>query len=80
MHASIRINDEDGDSVAQFEISEENSFVEFTQKLPNVKDIALTARGKGCFLVQVSDKNVDSALLNSIPVSIIVLTIGLILH
>ncbi|XP_067934592.1 alpha-2-macroglobulin-like protein 1 [Watersipora subatra] len=51
--ASIRVTEKNTNTqVASFQLNNDNSFVEFTERLPRVADLRLTATGKGCFLMQ----------------------------
>ncbi|XP_067934596.1 ovostatin-like isoform X3 [Watersipora subatra] len=53
--ASIRITEKNTNTqVASFQLNNDNSFVEFTERLPRVVDLRLTASGKGCFLMQTN--------------------------
>ncbi|XP_067934593.1 ovostatin-like [Watersipora subatra] len=53
--ASIRITEKNTNTqVASFQLNNDNSFVEFTERLPRVADLRLTATGKGCFLMQTN--------------------------
>ena len=38
---------------ASFNLNSGNSLVEFTTMIPRVRDLTISASGKGCFLIQV---------------------------
>lgn len=54
IQASVTVSEKDSQqTVAQFEVTNDNSFVEFSQSIPNVTDLTVQANGKGCFMFQV---------------------------
>ena len=54
IRASIGITESSSNTqIAQFELNNGNSFVEFTERVPRVTDITMTSNGTGCFLMQV---------------------------
>ena len=55
LRASVRVTENGTNSqVAAFEINDSNKFVEYTDRVPQVTDLKVTATGEGCFLFQVT--------------------------
>jgi len=69
LQASITVSEKQTNrQVATYSLNNDNSFVEFTEAIPRVADLSLSATGKGCFLVQTNVRyNINKQDRNTQP-------------